>query len=402
MNEECFLEELFQEKGLIDYINFYFNLKHYKINIKDLKDNLEYNYLTYDPENQSNDYLKNINDYLINMTNYELVVNFIKILFEEKIVDDYDQIQNIESNNNEKKLKITMNDSKIYQIKFIQVDIFKYLEYKIKKINKEYLYSAYSIELDLLDKEFVWCTHTLDQSLLHPFNRNRITDNCNNVTPIIYRFKINQKNILLITDYNNQINIIFMNLIPKEYIDRIETYFSEKDGSKNNILVGENNYRILLILKYYNNHIIDHNNRIYGYYNYYDQNELALLQIKDIIVHDSLNKSEYINIKYILNKSQELINYFPIEYELYNTLASNYIRYDTLIVGKLEQHKYKRMRCNNDFNRIIEIIYQDFDNTSKNLIYNCDTPSEYIKNYLKYLKYKKKYIKLINLKSRKI
>lgn len=402
MNEECFLEELFQEKSLIDNINFYFNLKHYNINIIDLKNNIEYNYLTYDVDNHHDNELNNLNHYLINMTNNELVVGTIKILFEEKIGDDYDQIQNIESNNNEKKIKITMNNSEIYQIKFIHVDIFKYLEFRIKKINNEYLYSAYGIELELLTKEFIWCTHTLDQALLHPFNRNRLTDKCKSVTPIIYRFKINQKNIILITNYDNQIYNIFRNLIPKEYINRIETYFSEIDGSKNNILVGENNYRILLILKYYNNHIIDHNNRIYGYYNYYDQNELALLQIKDIIVHDSLNKSEYINIKYKLEEPLELINYFPIDYELYNNLASYYIRYDTLIVDKLDQHEYKRMRCNNDINKIIEITYQDFENKSQNLIYKCDTPSEYLKYYLKYLKYKKKYIKLLNLKSSKI
>ena len=47
-----------------------------------------------------------------------------------------------------------------------------------------------------------------------------------------------------------------------------------------------------------------------------------------------------------------------------------------------------------DVSKIKEITYQDFDNKSNSLTYNCELKPLDIKYYNKYIKYKKKYLLL--------
>ena len=131
----------------------------------------------------------------------------------------------------------------------------KYSFLNIPNIGQEkYLYSSYQTPIDLTGKEYVWCSPTLDQALLHPFNSFRIREIVD-IQPVIYRFNINipEKLYLLQSPNKNNVNIFRRILSDSKLQDICNFYVSKnKDEDINKMFIGENNYRILLILQIIN------------------------------------------------------------------------------------------------------------------------------------------------------
>ena len=123
---------------------------------------------------------------------------------------------------------------------------------------------------------------------------------------------------------------------------------------------------------------------IFGYKNYYDQKETAILNFNNIINIDSLKISKI--VEYDGNK-------FPLDRSKYERLYTM-VGYTN---NKREEHDKLKDRCLKKVRMIpyyeIKINYENFDNTNTILTYvsnmNLNT---YFKN--KYLKYKNKYVLL--------
>ena len=261
-----------------------------------------------------------------------------------------------------------------------------------KKIDNEYFYSAYSdMTIDIMHKPFpyVWSTQNIDQALLHPFNTTR-TRGHDFIHPIIYRFNIKEDIYVLISPDKDNINIF--NILLKPVIKKIKSYFNSIDNDSNdsNVFKGEKNYRILYILKALNT-ILQYMGdnvelfNIYGYYNYYDQDEYAFFNFDKISYNTS--KTSYYSVTY---KAKSY--FFPISNKEYEQISFDGSRYTD------DDGIKHRMSCN----KLIDITYKNFMDSSYTQLpaimdsgyttYRCKQRSEYFRN--KYLKYKNKYLQL--------
>lgn len=388
-------QELLQIKSLFkkyeSEIKFYFNNKHYK--------------LIYESPTKKNNTM-----YTFNLPNLDIVLlrsleDLDNEMYEKnENIYEYEAVQTSE---NERdfihNLKLKQYFNRIDYITHLMTDEVKTIidikEYtsEIGKITTDYLYSAYGEETDILKRKFLWCSPLLDQALLHPFNRVRIK-NTGMISPVIYRFNIKPVNIIACDDKNN---ISILGKIFGYIINRIEHsygYYSKikmfcdemievlkNDDEIYQIFSGENNYRILIILDELNKIITNPKKKIYGYYNYFDQNEYGLI-LSPKLLPENIIKSGYLSITY--KNEDEQVNYtFPIAYELYVTLSNNSVRYKGI-------SDINKMRCEN----LVSVTYKDFD-TMKPVIYNCTKPTYYNRyHYKKYLKYKSKYKALKMLK----
>ena len=207
-----------------------------------------------------------------------------------------------------------------------------------------------------INKEWCWMSNIFDQSLLHLFDSVKLYEFADNkkIWPLIFRFNVKSCRIIK-SEKNN--NIIFDDILEKEILDKIKTFIPDFELSYNKYILN-----ILEIL----NTFLSEDNKIYGYTNYDDQAETALINFKNIIVKDSVNISHI--KKYKVNSSDnEYI--FPLlkreYYKLYNGRKSFYDEHN----GK------RRMVINEDAQ--IEIEYENFDDNSKIEIYKAKLYEEY-------------------------
>jgi hypothetical protein len=250
--------------------------------------------------------------------------------------------------------------------------------------------------MDLHEKKYVWCSQILDQALLHPFDKIRTKSD--NVQPVIYRFTINNLDTCKLLNSSNRNNVnIFRNILNDDIINKIIKYYKRLDDENDmgyfeyieKVFKGEKNYRILLILECINKYLPE-DKRFNGYYNGYDQNECAFIDIKNIIV--DIVESKYISINF-KNGNKEYI--FPCTKDIFQEIHSYQpIEYKSVFdINGIVIDKYK-MTCNKDI--INHIKYESFDLSKEPreiIIYTCKTQVEYYYQQ-KYLKYKNKYLNL--------
>ena len=243
-------------------------------------------------------------------------------------------------------------------------------------------------------KNFIWMSSQLDQALLHIFHylqtRKDIErlDEITDFQPVIYRF--NLKEINLINSPNKENKNIFKGLLPDELIGRLDDVL-KRNGIKegmNSFTKQENKY-ILIILEQLNK-ILEEANKIYGYYNYYDQNEIGLTEFYKNVISESIIESKYRTI----NMAGRITN-FPIKLTRDNIIKIDNVQYDNE-----EQNFTKdattlkfRMFLTDDYNETT-IIIDDFDNLRDTYTWIKPRFNDFFK--LKYLKYKQKYLQLKN------
>jgi len=215
-----------------------------------------------------------------------------------------------------------------------------------------------------INKECCWMSNIFDQSLLHLFDSVKLyqfTDN-KKIWPLICRFNV--KSCRIIESQKNNYNI-FEDILEKEVLDKIKIFIPDFELSYNKY--------ILNILEILNTFLSDRN-KIYGYTNYDDQAETALINFKNIIVKDSVNISHI--KKYKVNSSGNEYIFPLLKSEYYKLYDGRKPFYD-------EYNGRRRMVLNE--NAQIEIEYENFDDKSKIEINKAKPYEEYFKaNYLKY------------------
>jgi hypothetical protein len=255
---------------------------------------------------------------------------------------------------------------------------------------------------NLINKLILYFTPQLNQSLLHVIDKIKIMD----VTkPNIFKFKLLKPiRIIKSTDlFNSKLFKGFGSLYSDNIHDIIYKYFIEKDEYKEEnieknieklkkqILLGNNNIRILYIIEAINFYISHYNPQyiINGYQNEKDQNEFAIINPKEFINFNSIEKYIYTRFKYnntefifTNDKINPQIKKYTDENEIYTIYSQNYDKY--------------RMNCSRLNLQIYYRKVDDSDNFIENedeIEYNCiNTSSKDF--YNKYLKYKNKYLKL--------
>lgn len=284
------------------------------------------------------------------------------------------------------------------------------------KIIEDVFYSAYPTPISNLNLRPIWCSSKLHQSILHPFDVIRTSTP--SIEPTIYRFTILKKHFLRSYNYNNEkiLNNLFSSFFT-ELIDKITDYFihldEEFNGNIHTIFYKENNKRLIFILMVLNKILIDlhfEGEKIYGYTNRHDQDELAIIPNSDLL--QNIIESKIVGLKYLkiietvsnlgehksgqmddslepgktIQTEEETIVTFPMDISIFRTLFEpglvNYI-------SNYQMDEKYRMTCGT----IRTISYQNFDNLSEILIFTCPRREEYWQR--KYFKYKGKYLKLL-------
>lgn len=268
----------------------------------------------------------------------------------------------LKNSNDEKSLLEYLIENKSEKIIDIDTSLFYYSS--VKK------YEDYKKDF-FLTKEWCWMSHRFDQSLLHLFDAVRLYQ-CNDTTkiwPLVCRFKV--KPCKIIKSEKNNFNI-FDGILEKTVIDKIRVIVPHFEI--------DNNKFILDIIEILNTYLPE-DNRIYGYTNYDDQIETALINFNNLIIPDSYTISHVKKYK-VGSTGDEYI--FPLLKNQYYKLYEGRKAFYDELNGK------RRMLLNEDAK--IEIEYENFDNSTLIEIYKADTIENYFKQ--KYLKYKSKYLLL--------
>jgi hypothetical protein len=257
---------------------------------------------------------------------------------------------------------------------------------------EDVFYSAYknlNIE-DFKKKYIIWFTPQLNQSLPHIFNsENNITTRMKEgdlIQPKIFRFKL-KKSIKLIKSNTVNNEYIFLNILNDRLIAELLEFLNSKNIK--NFTETDNLY-ILLILDEFNKLVSDEY-KIYGYKNYYDQNEIAITNFSNLVDETSIKESDYKSFSIVQSVfgQDEIVTYnFPIgKTQIYEILGLDArVKY----ADGLNKDKELLKRMIIDDKRI-KISYNDFD-TGKPVEWTPPDINEFYK--LKYLKYKQKYINL--------
>jgi hypothetical protein len=267
----------------------------------------------------------------------------------------------LKKSNDEKSLLKYLLESKSEKIIDIDTSLFYYSS--VKK------YEDYKKDF-FLQKKWCWMSHRFDQALLHLFDAVRLYQ-CNDtikIWPLISRFKV--KPCKIIKSEKNNFNI-FDGILEKTVIDKIRVLVPHFEIDNNKFILD-----IIEILNIY----LPEDNRIYGYTNYDDQVETALINFNNLIISDSYTISHI--KKYKVGSTDDEYIFPMLKNQYYKLYEGRKAFYDELN-GK------RRMLLNEDAK--IEIEYENFDNLSLVEIYKTDTIENYFKN--KYLKYKSKYLK---------
>jgi len=254
---------------------------------------------------------------------------------------------------------------------------------------EDVFYSSY-INLNLEDfkkKNLIWFTSQLDQALIHIFDTSthiRLRDVKEDIAiqPKIFRFKLKQL-IKLIKSKTFDNYDIFLNILDSGLIFKIKAKLKEYGISNFEL---QNNKYILLILEEFNKLVSDEY-KIYGYQNYYDQNEIAVNNFFNLVDVNSIKESDYKLISTTQNISEkeeiQILNFPNTKDNIAQFLITDYANRE-----KVDGTKMWRMIMKNKNNTI---IYNDFD-TGTPLKWTPPDIDEFYKS--KYLKYKQKYIEL--------
>jgi hypothetical protein len=273
----------------------------------------------------------------------------------------------LKKSNDEKSLLEYLIENKSEKIIDIDTSLFYYSS--VKK------YEDYKKDF-FLEKKWCWMSNRFDQSLLHLFDAVRLYQ-CNDTTkiwPLISRFKV--KPCKIIKSEKNNFNI-FDGILEKTVIDKIRVLVPHFEI--------DNNKFILDIIEILNTYLPE-DNRIYGYTNYDDQVETALINFNNLIISDSYTISHI--KKYKVGSTDDEYIFPMLKNQYYKLYEGRKAFYDELN-GK------RRMLLNEDAK--IEIEYENFDNSSLVEIYKADTIENYFKR--KYLKYKRKYLRLVQFQN---
>ena len=256
------------------------------------------------------------------------------------------------------------------------------------------------------NKYICWMSDRFDQSILHLFNGYRDIKHPGDIQPIICRFSFNKPIRVINSFTTDNINIFdgilkekinkYINRIIQDSCDRAteEREFIRKSRISNNegnltkiTFTQENNKYILSIIKELNN-FLPREQHIYGYKNDFDQKEIALINFNEFVTD--------LNISKITEISKDAISFkFPLlntEYiKIQKSIRSLYGD-QTEFPEVTEKILKKRMFLISD----ISIKYENFDNNRIIEEYKKEDINLYFKGgyYLKYLKYKAKYLQL--------
>lgn len=252
---------------------------------------------------------------------------------------------------------------------------------------EDVFYSSY-INLNLENfkkKNIIWFTSQLDQALIHIFDtsthiRLREVKEDIPIQPKIFRFKLKQY-IRLIKSKTFDNYDIFLNILDSGLVFIIKATLN-KHGISNFEL--QNNKYILLILEEFNKLVSDEY-KIYGYQNYYDQNEIAINNFFNLVDMASIKESDYKSISTLENAFGEediqILTFPNTKDKIANFLVTEYASRK-----KVDGTTMYRMIMKKN-----TILYNDFD-TGATINWISPDIDEFYK--LKYLKYKQKYIEL--------
>ena len=368
---------------------------------------------TFDPESEGIitriiQYFNEFNIMIEHYNSYHLIMKEInkKIINREKITredlsfkKEYDDL----TTNTELDLKNIFN---VYAFKFSK-DIKQsqnLADFFIDKINNidEYpsdltLYSAYTKQTNIINKNLCWFTPRIDQSILFPFDKLRLNiSNVQTNQPHIYSFRLKQP-LKLINSKTNHNMEIFDKFFPfgKYFYKKFIKYVFNEDFNDDTFSI-VNNKRILYIIEAINRFInmnLNSHLKINGYKNDFDQSEIAVIGFTNLVDKQSIKEYKITEI----GKNGQYFQ-FPIKFDKkYNYLDEtdfykiiseiNYITKSTMLNGSLINKS--RMTCPDN----LIIKYRNTDGSELKQIFNCGCmPIDVWQK--KYLKYKNKYLKL--------
>jgi hypothetical protein len=263
-------------------------------------------------------------------------------------------------------------------------------DFFIDKINNidEYpsdltLYSAYTKQTNIINKNLCWFTHRIDQSILFPFNLSRLDiTNAETNEPHIYSFRLKQP-LKLINSKSNHNMEIFDKFFPfgKYFYKKFIKFVFNEDFDKETFAVKKNK-RILYIIEAINRFISSKKSRfqkIDGYKNDLDQCEIAVIGFSNLVDIQSIKE-------YKITKIGRTGNFFKLPIKRYqiNDFFNG-------IVGGINYNIKTKSRITCPDNLIIK--YRNTNGQEPEKIFNCSCmPIDVWQK--KYLKYKTKYLKL--------
>jgi hypothetical protein len=293
-------------------------------------------------------------------------------------------------------------------------------QYKMK-VEEEYYSSTITNTTisEFSQKSLLYFTIQLNQALLHPLDRLRLMSV---YQPNLFKFKLNsQIKLIRSPDINN---VRIFNYLGKIINSKIQNFFLNIDNLEyndiniNNILNGNKNVRILLVIEAINYFITYYKGPQYiinGYMNQFDQNEIAITNFNNLVNRDSIIRFKYIKffykqIEFIFSDNDIRPEYYARfldsshQFTIYTEQKSSdginkimmgcpgkSILYDEYIKKNNETPQQRE----ND----LRIHYRQFDDTTNNfvgdeIIFDCANTTYRDFYLIKYLKYKNKYLKL--------
>lgn len=295
------------------------------------------------------------------------------------------------------------DENPLKEISEIEKKSVKSIFLKSIDISKDYYSSYLKITKDqFMEKNLIWISPKLDQALIHIFDINRkLPINDEPIHPSIFKFKIN-KSINLIESKNLNNEGIFKNILEDSLISEIEGIL--RSNSIPNFQGEKNKYILLILIEL--NKFLSPENQIYGYMNYFDQNEIGLINFNDLVDRDSVKESKYLSItvhskivdQKIINHDSPITFVFPLAKDDFNLLVKQTQYVTSGNAEYFAKERGEKFTVRESMWRMImqdrrnKIEYQNFDDISKVESWN---PSELEKFFeLKYLKYKQKYLQL--------
>jgi hypothetical protein len=226
------------------------------------------------------------------------------------------------------------------------------------------------------DKYIIWMTDKLDQALIHPLERDLRN-------PIFFKFRL-KEDIYVLDSKNRDNNWIFDNLLQKIDKNILVTNTVLLDNLKKVLRIDDfkytDNVNILYILEAINEIINEQEYKIHGYKNTLDQKEIALLNFRDLVDINSIVKYNYtkitLNGKDInISDGKKINSYLPSKIIFYKEMKNGSYR----------------MRCEGED---IQLYYEIEDKSEIEQVFNCKDKDEEYFYAGKYKKYKQKYLEL--------
>jgi hypothetical protein len=263
-------------------------------------------------------------------------------------------------------------------------------DFLIDKINdiEEYpsdltLYSAYTNQTNLNNKNLCWFTHRIDQSILFPFDISRLDiSNAESNRPHIYSFRLKQP-LKLINSKSNHNMEIFDKFFPfgKYFYKKLIKYAFNEDLYNQETFAVVKNKRILYIIEAINRFISSKKSRfqkIDGYKNDLDQCEIAVIGFSNLVDKQTIKE-------YRITQIGRTDNFFKLP------ILQDQLDDFFFIIGDISYDIKSKSRMTCPENLIIKYINTNGQEPEK--IFNCSCmPIDVWQK--KYLKYKTKYLKV--------